>query len=143
MIDREAFPDPLVIEVLDSRENGRTVVRHYKTFRYYDSQWNECFTIKPGAISDLTSSPIWIRWLFPQFDYTVFAAVVHDEALKVPGFRADGTPRTRKDCDKLYRNALKACGAGWWTCYVKYRSVRLGSRKAWDAYRSAESSASA
>lgn len=139
MIDRACFPDPLILEVTDQTENGQTVVRHYKTFRYWDTQWHEWFVVERGSTSDLTSSPWWIRWLYPQFDYTVFAAVVHDEALKEPGSRKDGSPRTRKDCDKLYRNALRACGAGYWTTFIKYRGVRAGSKNAWNAYRAAES----
>lgn len=138
MLDRQAFPDPLILELTDRKEGWRTVVRVRRDFRYYDVARDEWFMVKAGTETDLTSTPRYLQGVFPTFDFTAYAAVIHDEALKKPGKRSDGTPRTRKDCDKLYRDALKACGAGYLHRQLKYRGVRRGSKRAWDKYRAAD-----
>lgn len=71
-------------------------------------------------VTDGVSSPWFARRLFPRYDKTLPAAIVHDWCY--------GGYMSRKNADLLFKKNLRRLGINALRAYVMYLSVRLGGR---------------
>ena len=73
--------------------------------------------------TDLSSEPWWIGWRLDRLEYSL-PALIHDYMLQhrylFPEF-------TRKDIDRVYREALLDQGIGETECAIRYAGVRINS----------------
>lgn len=86
-----------------------------------------------GLETDLGSKPRLTWWLIGHpLDEGAQAYVIHDELMRHP------RGRSRRRCDQIFLEALKALGVSWWKRSLMYCGVRVGGRGVWNEYRSAE-----
>ena len=71
-------------------------------------------------VTDGVSSPWFARGLFPRYDKTLPAAIIHDWCY--------GGYMSRKNADLLFKKNLRRLGISAIRAYVMYLSVRLGGR---------------
>ena len=73
--------------------------------------------------TDLSSEPWWIGWRLDRLEYGL-PALVHDCMLQ----HRDLFPEfTRRDIDRVYREALLDQGIGETECAIRYAGVRINS----------------
>ena len=73
--------------------------------------------------TDLSSEPWWIGWRLDRLEYS-FPAIIHDYMLQ----HRDLFPEfTRRDIDRVYREALLDQGIGETECAIRYAGVRINS----------------
>ena len=92
--------------------------------------------VPTGTRTDLASIPRFFQRLFQVNDTHREEAVVHDWLYAkrgvLPKLHGYGEIRlTRKQCDKIFLDGLKADGMGWLKRQTMYRAVRAGGWVAW------------
>ena len=115
-----SFTKPLIVEVF---ENGRKF-KLIESFTYYrEHNNNEVLEVPKGFITDFASIPRIFWNIYPptgagtkKTSYGK-AAVLHDAAYEFGWY-------SRKDCDKLFLEAMKAVGVGFFTRHLFYFCVR-------------------
>lgn len=89
-----------------------------------------------GSRTDLASIPRLAWSLLPPDGPWLKAAVIHDALYRTQGeLERLGHPQpfTRKEADKILREAMGVLGVAGWKRAVIYRAVRLGGRGGWGA----------
>lgn len=86
--------------------------------------------VPSGFRMDLASIPRVLTWLFPVHGRYTRAAVVHDWLYANKGIVPAGI-FLRADADKIFLDAMKELGVGWFTRQAMYRAVRLGGWINW------------
>jgi len=80
--------------------------------------------VEKGFITDLSSIPIGLRWLFPHGGAKAFASVIHDHI-----YRNQYLPRSF--ADDFFLDAMLENGVKPWKANVMYAGVRLFGWIAW------------
>lgn len=76
-------------------------------------------TVPVGFQTDLASIPRLLRWRFKVTGKSRRAAVLHDYLYHTKW-------RTRKECDQVFKSALRVCGMSVYDAWVMYQAVRVG-----------------
>lgn len=87
-------------------------------FRTIDQYTTPEIIVGKDFTSDGVSAPWFATWLFPRYDKTLPAALVHDWCY--------GGYMKRKAADKLFKKNLKRLGVNWLRAYCMYLAVRIG-----------------
>lgn len=100
----------------------------YETLQQYGTPE---IVVPVGFVTDGNSAPWWIRWLFPRYDRSLPACIVHDYCYEgVMGKVA---------ADKLLRKNMKRLGFPHWKATLMYLGVRIGGHSRYQ-YRQRKSS---
>ena len=95
---------------------------HWELDEVGSGRW---LTVPEGTITDLASVPRFLWWvLAPSGQPQVLAAVLHDYLYRCPDARPDGY-ETKRQADKLFRDAMKAIGTPWLRRWAMWFAVRL------------------
>jgi hypothetical protein len=97
-------------------------------FEYYTDLFGERKYIKvpKNFITDLASVPRFLWNIFPPFGKYTKAAVLHDYLYQNhSGF-------TRKEVDKIFKEAMKVSGVNFFIRNLFYLGVRVFGKKAWE-----------
>ena len=113
-----SFTTPLIVEPL---EDGR----HWKLVEKFEFN-NKKYTISvpAGFITDFASVPRIFWWLIPPTGRYGKAAVVHDFCYRKACF-------SRKECDWIFLEGMRALGVPKWKRLIMWAAVRLFG---WSAY---------
>ena len=106
-------------------------------FYYYLDEDNENRGIKvpSGFITDFASTPRLAWSIIPPTGKHTKAAVLHDYLYSDPtcwficGIELSKFEISRKECDKIFLNAMKVLGVKKWKRTIIYLGVRIGGRK--------------
>lgn len=126
MADRAQFLSPLHLQDIDG-EHFQVLIP--LVFRASDGT---DYTVPAGAVTDFASVPQALWSLLPPFGDHSRASVLHDWLYQA------GTT-TRGKADSLFKDAMQACGVGWFTRQSLYLGVRAGGWVAWKRHRSRSS----
>ena len=134
MTDSRSFNGEVDVRLLSTSQRGRRNVRFLSTVVYRDEARGIEARIPAGAETDWTSSPRWGWWLIPAFDKAAEASALHDSLLKLREVLEAGLPVkvSRKDVDRLYREALRPLGLPQWRRNLHWLAVR------WQAFRTGD-----
>lgn len=120
-----SFTQPLFVEVFD---NGRKF-KVIENFTYYrEKNQDEVLCVPKGFITDFASIPRIFWNIYPPTGggtkRTSYGkcAVLHDASYQFKWY-------SRKECDKLFLEAMKCMGVGYITRYIFYWCVRLFASK--------------
>ena len=102
-------------------------IRLNRDFFYADSGHCDDTCIPAGFCSDGASVPRILWRLFPPFGNYLEAAVVHDYFC-VLGHRGE-SPISSVAAAKVFKEAMRACGAKSWRVHLMYLGVRIGGPK--------------
>ena len=133
------FREPLEIRKIEGTKYW--VLRSPVVYHVGGYPSGEVVRVRVGFETDLGSKPRLTWWLVGHpLDEGSQAYVVHDELLLHPGngLAVGAERRSRRRCDQLFLEALKALGVSWWKRSLMYFGVRVGGRGVWNEYRSAE-----
>lgn len=116
-----SFTKPLIVEVFDNGRKFKVV----EPFTYYrENNEKEVLTVPAGFETDFASIPRIFWNIYPPTGggtrRTSYGkcAVLHDAAYQFGWY-------SRKECDKLFLEAMEAIGVGKFTRYLFYYCVRL------------------
>ena len=97
-------------------------------FEYHvgDANSGDIISVPIGTKTDFASVPQAFWWLFPPDGRYTGAAVLHDYLYQKWGWVPDERekPRSRKECDGIFLEAMEVLGVNWWRRHIMYRSVR-------------------
>lgn len=117
-----SFTAPLRVEVLQGEVRGRGTAQLLEGFVYEVGMLGSGDSIEApaGFVTDFVSRPWWGGWLFSSFDGCAKAAVVHDALITL-------RPRTRsrREIDRIFREALGVLGAPAWKRWLMWAAVRV------------------
>lgn len=120
-----SFTKPLIVEVSDNGKNF--IVREQFTY-YRENNEQEVLCVPKGFKTDFCSIPRIFWTIYPPLGggtkRTSYGkcGVLHDAAYQFKWY-------SRKECDKLFLEAMKCMGVGYITRYLFYWSVRLFASK--------------
>jgi hypothetical protein len=114
------LPNPELRYLIDSDE--------YQTLSQYGTPE---IVVPAGFVTDGNSAPWWIRWLFPRYDRSLPACIVHDYCY--------GGTMGRKTADRLLFTNMKRLGFPVWKAGLMYLGVRIGGHARYD-YRQRKAS---
>jgi len=87
--------------------------------------------ISSGFITDLASIPKALRLFYSVNGNHREAAVLHDWGYYKSGHVSKGVQFTRAQVDKLFLEAMKELGVGWFKRHSMYYAVRVGGWASW------------
>ena len=121
-----SFTTPLDIRALD---DGKTfqVVNPFR-YRIGDVKSKNIITVPEGFKTDFASVPRILWNILPPWGKYGKAAVLHDYLYYSGMFE-------RKECDKIFLEAMKELGVGWIARKTIYSGVRIGGWIAWNKHR--------
>lgn len=127
--DNANFMSALAIAVVPKvARAGRRLSVILKPFIYVQRRKKRSFAVlaPPQYETDFASIPAAIRWLIAPFGKHAEAAVIHDwlYAIGVPGDEYE-----RHHADKIFREAMKYLGVGFFRRWIMYLAVRMGGKK--------------
>jgi hypothetical protein len=104
---------------------------------YFDQATGAVIYVPAGFTCDLASVPQFFQSIVPKWGKLNRAAIIHDWLYRHQGKPA--SPFTlclaRAECDRIFRDIMKADGVSFWTRWDAWLGVRLGGWAAWDAKR--------
>lgn len=116
-----SFTKPLEVKILDDGANYELL----SEFSYYrENDKDDILVVPSGFVTDQASVPRIFWSIIPPFGRYGKAAVLHD-------YLYDKTCTynySRKDCDKIFYEAMRACKTKKITAKILYYGVRLGGR---------------
>lgn len=113
-----AFPDVRGIDE-DEWELLKNIV-------YYDSETDTHIEVPKHTVSDLASIPKIFRSFVQRSDHRTWApAYVHDMMYVKKG-KVSGKKFSRRECDRMFYEALRCNGVGWIKAQMMYLAVRVG-----------------
>ncbi len=121
------FTTPLVVS---PHRNGRTWTVWEDFAYYFDDKDGPGITVPAGFMTDFASVPRIFWWLISPYGKHGKAAVLHD-FLYYMARNGTGKPRTRKEADVVFLQAMKVLGVATWKRLAMYYAVRIGARRAW------------
>lgn len=111
-----SFTESLIVSPIP--DGKRWVVR--KEFSYYiDTEDGEKVIVPSGFVTDFASVPRYFWRIFPKWGKYGTAAVVHD-------YLYVAQTKRRKDCDKIFLQAMEVAGVDKIVRTLFYWAVRLG-----------------
>jgi hypothetical protein len=112
-----------------SRE-GRQVVKLLEPLEYRvgSDDSSEVIIVPKGFETDFASIPVGLRNLFPPMGRWSRAAILHDWLYATGGLSGR---YTRKQADKIFREAMLVLGVPKWRAEVMFQAVRLGGSSGW------------
>ncbi|SDF84045.1 DUF1353 domain-containing protein [Thalassobaculum litoreum] len=116
----ERFPDELVLRKLNGSE-WEVQAR----FRYWSARLLWWIEVPAGFTTDLASIPWFGRWYVSVDGDHTKAAVVHDY-LYTRASAATFPSLTRREADRVFREALRLRGVGPIKTWIMYAAVRIG-----------------
>lgn len=126
-----SFTDPLVVTQIDAK--FWLVTRSFE-YRVGSEDSNEAIRVPVGFRTDFASIPRWAWWLIghPAGEYAQ-AAVLHDwlYSENADEQTPDYKPRTRKECDDIFLEAMAVLDVAWWKRSLMHRAVRWQGWRAW------------
>lgn len=115
------FTGAVKFQLTDEYQRGRRVVRLIEDILYENGEFT--YVIKKGAKTDWNSVPRFLWSLFPVFDQSALAALLHDDLLN----RRDEHGLSRAAIDRHYRESMRALGVSQWRRNVMWLGVRLNA----------------
>jgi len=98
----------------------------------------EVIIVNKGFITDGASTPWGVRNLWPKDGTYTPCAAVHDllyryqGILPIDNFTGPYMTYSRKRCDRIFIEAMKVKGVGWFTRQSFYTALRLGGWFSWN-----------
>lgn len=93
-------------------------------FTFFPEKFAPVF-VPGGFETDLASVPRFLWTLIPPFGKHSQAAVIHDFLYKMrKDITFTGPKRSRKECDQIFLDAMKALDVPMWKRQTMYRAVR-------------------
>ena len=89
---------------------------------YYSKQLRDCVCVPSGFQSDGASVPKFLWDRMPPFGKYLEAAIVHDFYCTLG--RDGRSPIGFRQAAKIFREAMAACGVGWYRRNIMYQAVR-------------------
>lgn len=114
--------DKRLIQEAHETGNGRPLYQLLAPL-HYASDLIGLVIVPEGTRTDLASVPRWILTWLVAGGYGAKPAVIHDYLLGVPGI-------TRKEADRVFREALYAIRLPAWRAEIMYAGVRIGAMMA-------------
>lgn len=116
-----SFTKPLTVTKISKR-----TWRVERAFRYYigEEGSDEYIDVPKGFVTDFASVPRAFWAIFPPDGKYTQAAVVHDYLYNQKGV-VKKKNYTRKQCDQIFREAMKVLGVNILTRNTIYRAVRM------------------
>ncbi len=112
-----------------SKALGKDYYKVTRSFRYYlsEDRPNTWAYVPAGFLTDGATVPRPFWWLVPPFGEHGQAAVLHDILCETATMFENEIPYSvsRKEADKIFREALKASGVGWFKRNLMYAAVRV------------------
>lgn len=108
------------------------------TFAVGGKDSDDVITVPENFITDFASVPWPASMLIPLSGQHNMAAVVHDFLYSIVGWKKlpyNMKDRTRKECDLIFLEALRACGCSWLKSQIMYRAVRIGAAIPWKLHK--------
>lgn len=115
--------DPLRVEYLDGR---RWLL--LEPFAYFDATWG-FIDVPLGFTTDFASIPRMLWPLLPPTGAYGKAAVVHDWLYRQ--HQIGGTRITRREADRIFRDAMADLGVRWSLRWLMWSAVRSAGWAAW------------
>jgi len=108
----------------------------YEDYVYHVGNKNskDIIRIPKGAKTDFASIPQFLWGVFPPHTKIAGASVIHDYLYQKQGWvpRSRKAPRSRRECDKIFLEAMGVLKMPWWKKQTVYRSVRIFGGFAWN-----------
>lgn len=122
------FTTPLKVELI-----GKNLFKVIEEFEYHVGSYpsHEIIKVSIGTKTDFASVPRIFWPIISPIDRHGKAAVIHDYCYQV-GYD------TRKECDKIFKEALRVLKVPEWKVFLMYNAVRLFGFRAWNKYRKNE-----
>lgn len=120
-----SFTRPLTVT---KQKNGAWVVETGFIYFVGGEDSDEFIKIPSGFVTDFASVPRIFWSIIPPDGKYSQAAVLHDYLYSRMGEVEHGDYTqvyTRKECDKIFLEAMKVLGVGWLKRRVMYRAVRI------------------
>ena len=119
-----SFTSPLVVEFL-----GKNKWRLSRTFEYRRGPDNKAIRVPAGFTTDFASIPKMFWSILSPYGRWGKAAVVHDYLYYI------NKEYTRKQADKIFKEAMGVLGVNWLIKGTMYRAVRWFGGGAWKKHR--------
>lgn len=97
-----------------------------REWRVVESVQYRCVKVESGFITDLSSIPIGLRWMFPHGGAKAFGSVIHDHI-----YRKQYLPRNF--ADDFFLDAMLENGVNKYKANAMYAGVRLFGWIAWES----------
>ena len=123
----ERFPDELILRKLNGPQ---WEVR--EPFRFYTARQIAWIIVPAGFITDLASVPWFGRWYVSVDGDHTKPAIIHD-FLYTRASVALGLAITRREADRIFREALRLRGVGLIKTWILYTAVRIGGGRRYRA----------
>lgn len=107
------------------------------TFHVGGKDSEDIITVPEGFITDFASVPWPASMFIPLSGRHNMAAVVHDFIYSLLGEMSipyNFKKRTRKECDLIFLEALRASGCNEIKSQIMYRAVRIGAWISWNKH---------
>ena len=105
------------------------------TFHLASKYGSRSIRIPAGFVTDFASVPKAFWSIVPPYGKYTKAAVLHDYLYHMKGFPRETweskIPYTRKECDRIFLQAMEVLGVGRTKRYIMYQAVRLFGGKSW------------
>lgn len=85
----------------------------------------QTFTVPAGFVTDFATSPRFLHWLWLPYGAYTRAAVLHDYLLVE--LAAGNVLADSRDCDGIFRAAMRDLGVGWPKRWLGWTAVRWGA----------------
>jgi len=129
-----SFTKPLLVEITQTEEAGRTLARLLADFEYHIGELgsDDVVKVKKGFKTDFASVPRVLWWLCPPLGRYGKATVVHDWGYE----RQD---RLRGEYDMIFLEGMNVLGVPLWKRSLMYTAVRLFGGREWARRKKAKS----
>ncbi len=129
-----SFTKPLLVEITQTEEAGRTLARLMADFEYHIGELgsDDVVKVKKGFKTDFASVPRVLWWLCPPLGRYGKATVVHDWGYE----RQD---RLRGEYDMIFLEGMNILGVPLWKRSLMYTAVRLFGGWEWKRRKKAKS----
>lgn len=127
MSDPRSFAGVVDVRLLSTYQHGRREVEFLTELVYRDAARGIEARIIPGSRTDWTSAPAWAWSIIPAFDMAAEASALHDSLLMLRQVLEAGllVKISRKQVDRLYREALRPLGVPQWRRNLHWVGVRF------------------
>lgn len=115
------FTGEVDVRLLNIFNGGRRMVQTLSTLVYTDE--DGVISIPIGTATDWASVPRYLWWLFPVFDKSALAALLHDFLLTLVAQRK----MSRRTADRKFREAMRMLGVSQWRRNALWLGVRFSA----------------
>ncbi len=130
----DAFPDPLSVKIIPKWENNTNTAQAtlLSPLKYNSHKYGEII-VPTGFETDFASVPHFARWYIDVVDPDIlYPAIVHDWLYQNKGKINESLILSRKESDKVIKEAMHTVGAHNLKINIAYGAVRLGGWVAWN-----------